>query len=133
MDGSIFKDAKNPHVVGVWKSWSPKLAENPTAVAPDYGPPKDQNFVTWLTSSVTPAVLATREWARSGTLANPVDLFSQKSDGFLLSGSKIEIKPGLPAAGAVAWTLVQDATRAKINVAGPEQAQRLCVFRQRRA
>ena len=125
VDGSIYEDAKNPNVVGVWKSWSPKLATNPTAGAPDYGSPKDRNFVTWLTSSVTPSELAARDWAKSGTLANPVDLFTRKSDGFHLAGSKIEIQPGLPSAGALAWTLVQDATRAKINVAGPERAQRL--------
>ena len=33
VDGSIYEDAKNPNVVGVWKSWSPKLATNPTAGA----------------------------------------------------------------------------------------------------
>jgi len=125
VDGSIYEGAKNPNVVGIWKSWSPKLAENPTAGTRDYGSPKDRNFVTWLTSSVAPAELAARDWAKSGTLANPVDLFTQKSDGFLLTGSKIEIKPGSPSAGVLAWTLVQDATRAKINVAGPENADRL--------
>ena len=123
VDGSIFDGAKNPNVVGVWKSWSPKLAEDPSASAPDYGK-KDQQFVAWLTSSDNPSVLAAQDWAKNGTLANPIHLFTEKSDGFLLAGSKIDIKKGTPGRGALAWTVVQHATRAKINVGGPENNQR---------
>jgi hypothetical protein len=124
VDGSIFDGAKNPNVLGVWKSWSPRLAEDPTASAPDYGK-KDQQFVAWLASSVTPSDLAAQNWAKNGTLANPTPLFSEKSDGFLLTGSKIDVKNGTRFAGALAWAVVQDATRAKINVSGPEISQRL--------
>jgi hypothetical protein len=123
-DGSIFDGAKNPNVVGVWKSWSPKLAENefPT-VSPAYTT-KSTQFVRWLTSCANPDDLVSQDWAKSGTLANPVNLFATTSDGFLLAGSKVQIMPGTASAGAMAWAVVQDATRAKINVGGPEDAQR---------
>ena len=124
VDGSVFDGAKNPNVVGVWKSWSPKLAEDPTAGAPDYSQ-KNQQFVSWLTSSGFPSELAAQEWAKTGTLATPTDLFALKSDGFQLAGSKIEIKKGTTSAGAMAWAIVQDATRAKINVSGIENDQRV--------
>ena len=125
VDGSIYDGAGNPNVVGVWKSWSPKLAENPLAVAPNYTSAKDSRFVTWLASSGVPSDLVLQDWAKTGKLATPMDLFTLKSDGFLLSGSKVEVLKGKPSAGAMAWAIVQDATRAKINVAGPEDGQRV--------
>jgi hypothetical protein len=122
-DASIFTGAKNPNVVGFWKSWSPKLAEKPTSEAPDYSK-KDAKFVAWLTYSSTPEELTKQEWAMNGTLVQPVFLFTEKSSGFSLAGSKIEVDNGQLYTGAVAWAIAQDATRAKINVAGPENNQR---------
>ena len=124
VDASIFDGANNPNVVGVWKSWSPKLAEDPSASAPDYGK-KSQQFVAWLTSSANPSDLTAQDWAKHGTLANPIPLFSEKSDGFLLAGSKINIDSRARNAGALAWTVMQHATRAKMNVGGPENNQRI--------
>jgi len=60
----------------------------------------------------------------NGTLVQPVFLFTEKSSGFSLAGSKIDIDNGQLYSGAVAWAIAQDATRAKINVAGPENNQR---------
>ena len=116
VDGSIYDGAGNPNVVGVWKSWSPKIAENPLAVAPNYTSAKDSRFVTWLASSGNPSDLVLQDWAKTGKLATPMDLFTLKSDGFLLSGSKLEVLKGTPSAGAMAWAIVQDATRSKIEL-----------------
>ncbi|NQX02804.1 hypothetical protein HQ447_19260, partial [bacterium] len=80
----------------------------------------DKQFVGWLASTGNPIDLAGKDWAKTATLAAPIDLFSLKSDGFQVAGSKVEVKKGTPAAGTMAWAVVQDATRAKINVAGPE-------------
>ncbi|MES2476232.1 MAG: hypothetical protein V4640_10650 [Verrucomicrobiota bacterium] len=126
-DASIANGAQNPNVVGVWKSWSPNLATNPlSSTAPNYAAEKDTNFVAWLTSSNNPSeMVGNKEWGNSGTLTDPIELFTPKSDGFSLSGSKIEVSNGKSSsAGGMAWTIVQDATRAKINVDGPEDNQR---------
>lgn len=121
-DGSISTDAKNPNVVGVWKSWSPKQSENPVAAAPDYNAVKESSdqFVGWLTSSGTPEDLNQKDWAMTGALADPVELFTGKSDGFSLSGSKVGM-----SGGSIAWAVAQESTRAKLNVGGPEDDKRV--------
>ena len=124
VDGSFIDDAKHPYAVGIWKSWSPKLADNPTAGTPDYSK-KSQQFVTWLASGCESQELAALNWVKTGTLDRPVDLFTEKSDGFLHSGSLVDIDNRGRYQGALAWAIVQDATKAKINVAGPEITQRL--------
>ncbi|MEO8614093.1 MAG: hypothetical protein ABI600_03050, partial [Luteolibacter sp.] len=124
-DGSIFPTAKYPNVVGVWKSWSPKLAENPLAAVPQYAKEKNDRFVNWLISSKVPGSLTTADWAKTGTIEDPIDLFTTKSSGFVLSGSKVDVLKGNPAAGTMAWAVVQDATKAKINVDGPEDGKRI--------
>ena len=125
-DGSILDGAKHPNVVGVWKSWSPKLAENPLAGIPDYKIKESPGqFVGWLTSSATPTDLQNRDWMLSGTLANETKIFTNASDGFSLSGSKVEVLKGKPAGGTFAWAVVQDATRAMVNVSGPESNSRI--------
>ncbi len=106
VDGSIYDGAANPNVVGVWKLWSLKLAENPLAVAPVYGAAKDSRFVTWLASCANPTDLVAQDWAKSGKLTNPMDLVTLKNDGFQLSGSKVEVLKAKPAAGAMAWAIV---------------------------
>jgi hypothetical protein len=122
-DASIMDGAAHPNVVGVWQSWSPKLADNPTGLAPNYNTTKDARFLTWLTSNGTPEDLESKDWAKSGSMSDPVELFSEEADGFTLEGSRVEVMPGKPSAGAFAWSVVQDATRAKINIAGPEDDQ----------
>lgn len=124
VDGAFFEGARNPNVLGVWKSWAPKLAENPSAGVADYNR-KPQQFITWLTSSRNPAALASLTWAKTGTLDKPVALFSENADGFLLPGAGLELATGSQYRGMLAWAVVQDATRAKINVGGLEHKQRL--------
>ncbi len=124
VDGSFIKDAQYPHAVGIWKSWSPRLADNPMAGAPDYTR-KSQQFVTWLASGCDSSDLASLDWVKTGMLAKPVDLFTEKSDGFRHAGSSVDVDNGARYQGALAWAIVQDATKAKISVGGPEPAQRL--------
>ncbi len=124
VDASIVDGAKNPNLVGIWKSWSPGLAENPTG-APNYEAEKNNQFVGWLASSGTPGDLAGKDWAVTATLTDPVNLFSMKSDGFQLAGSRVEVKSGPASSGTMAWAVVQAATRAKINVAGPDKDSRV--------
>lgn len=119
-DASIIDGSKHPNVVGVWKSWSPKLADNPLGTSPNYATAKSSRFVSWLTSSPNPAELNTEDWANSGLLSNPVELFAHAKDGFSLSGSRVKTPAGSGMGGAYAWSVVQEATRTKINVAGPE-------------
>lgn len=120
-DASIFDNAANPHALGVWKSWSPKLADNPLAAAPRYATEKENRFVGWMASNGNPNDLATVDWAKSATPADPVELFADDLDGFALAGSRVKLDGGLTGKrGGLAWAVVQDATKAKINIAGPE-------------
>ena len=121
-DGSIFAGAAQPNVLGVWNSWSPKQGEAPTKSAPDYTNEKTKNFRTWLVSNNNPDPLVLKDpnWAKGGTLADSTQLFSIAKNGFDLAGSKVKIMPTTSTAGAMAWVISQDATKAKINVAGPE-------------
>ncbi|RYD20402.1 MAG: hypothetical protein EOP88_15215 [Verrucomicrobiaceae bacterium] len=120
-DASIFDNAANPHALGVWKSWSPKLADNPLGAAPRYANEKESRFVGWMTSNGNPDELASVEWAKSASPPDPVEMFDDKLDGFLLAGSRVKIDGGLTGKrGGLAWAVVQDATKAKINVGGPE-------------
>lgn len=120
-DASIFENATNPHALGVWKSWSPKLADKPDGAAPKYATEKEGRFVGWMVSSGTPVELASVDWAKTSQPMDPVVLFGDKSDGFALAGPKVRIPGGLSGArGGFAWAVVQDATKAKISVGGPE-------------
>jgi hypothetical protein len=135
-DGSIHAGAEHPHAVGVWKSWSPSLALSPGGTAPDYTTPKTASadpqsnqpggFLRWLLSSTNPEQLRKADWAVAGSLPDPVTLFAEDTDGFGLVGGRIPVGggSGSASAGAFAWAVSQAATRAKINVAGPERAQR---------
>ncbi|MEY3896807.1 MAG: hypothetical protein RLZZ214_2327, partial [Verrucomicrobiota bacterium] len=124
-DGSIFSGAKHSNAVGVWKSWSPQLAETPLASAPQYAKEKNDRFVTWLVSGKMPGDLESMDWAKTGSLDSAVELFTAKSHGFILSASKVDVSKGNPSSGTMAWAVVQDATKAKINVDGPEDGDRI--------
>ncbi|RYD40615.1 MAG: hypothetical protein EOP85_13970, partial [Verrucomicrobiaceae bacterium] len=124
-DASIFDGAANPNALGVWKSWSPKLALEPTGASPRYASEKDSRFVGWLTSGGDPDEKAMVGWAKTGTTENPVKLFGEMTDGFVLDGSKVEVPGGRTGIrGSFAWAVVQDATKAKINVGGPEDTKK---------
>lgn len=124
----------NKSVVGVWESWSPKISEGqaPPTGNNSYTNKKTNNFKGWLTSTTNPTDLATTGWATGdGIPPNPVDLFTVASDGYAQSGSNVNVNLLPPNgqgnkakqfSGGIAWTVVQEGTKAKINVAGPEKA-----------
>lgn len=121
-DGSILQGATHGHAVGVWRSWSPRQIENPTKAAPDYGIQKTSAFMTWLVSG-DPVALKSKDWAVAGALNDPVNLCTIAKDGYELAGSRIEVTNGTDSTGRLAWVVSQTATKAKINVGGPEDAE----------
>lgn len=120
-DASILKQEGTVNAVGVWDSWSPRMAENPENRAPDYESAKEDNFRRWLVSG-DPLTLSERDWAKAAS-EDDIALFTQEADGFRLGGGLIGLE-GKGAPGGLAWAVSQAATRAKINVAGPEAGQR---------
>lgn len=100
-----------PNLVGVWDSWSPNYVANPTQSAPDYTSTKESNFRTWLTSTPDP----TMPLEPSQPNEDWVKLFSIDRDGFELSAPRVPTETG-----AIAWVVSQENTKAKVNVAGPE-------------
>jgi hypothetical protein len=65
-DASILnKSGPQPHLVGVWSSWSPNAAAQPDQAAPGYDEQKTRLFRTWLASSPDPQALRGRDWAQT--------------------------------------------------------------------
>lgn len=108
------------NAVGVWKSWSPEMLSNPEKMGVDYESPKEDNFISWLVSASESDDVTSKDWVKSGGLSDPVNLFNQTRDGFSLSGSKLQVSGNGNTSGACAWAVTQAATKAKINVGGPE-------------
>jgi Tfp pilus assembly protein PilV len=123
-NGSIVTGAQQPEVMGVWKSWSPKLSKTPTASAPDYAAEKTNNFVRWMVSG-NEVDLTKPDWVKGPPSAvDQVKLFRQDSDGFLLQAAKVGVA-ARDGRGAFAWAVSQEATKAKLTVSGPEESQRV--------
>lgn len=135
-DGSVFQSAKHTNTVGVWKGWSPKAVNTPTVRNPSYSTAKTKDltpddlknpnvsgFAGWLVSSNNPKDLTANGWAQSGTLQDDIPLFTPDTDGFESRAGRVSIQKG--KGGTLAWTIAQDATRAKINVGGPERGEYL--------
>ena len=107
------------HVVGVWESWSPQLSKNLTESAPNYENEKEERFLQWLVSGPTEE-LTNIDWVESPTADAFISLFSETSDGFNLDAPLVDIG-GEDSTGSYAWAVVQENTKAKISVAGPEE------------
>lgn len=114
-DASLFPTAKQGHLVGTWSSWTPEFGENPDQNAPDYSKPKTDLFRSWLVSAPDPAVLKKREWSDTDVDPSWIRLFSATRDGYDLSAPPVAV-----SAGAYAWAVSQENTKAKVNVAGPD-------------
>lgn len=122
-DGSIISETvASPHAVGVWESWSAGLAKNPQGSAPDYDQQKQDRFVRWLVSGLEED-LSDRDWVTGAASGQQIDLFGETVDGFSLQGSLILTENG-DGKGGLAWAVSQENTKAKLNVAGPELADR---------
>ncbi len=122
-DASIQSDAAQGHLVGAWNSWSPNLAANPLGTAPDYNGAKTTNFRTWLASSPTPAALKSPAWAATPAAAEWPVLYTLAHDGFALKAPSVVVA----SRGALSWAATQENTKAKVNVAGPEEDTRVNV------
>jgi hypothetical protein len=120
-DAAIQTGAAQGQLVGVWNSWSPNLAANPLGTAPDYNGAKTTNFRTWLASSPTPEALKSRAWAATPAAAEWPVLYTLAGDGFALKAPTVAVA----SRGALAWAATQENTKAKVNVAGPEEDTRV--------
>ncbi len=112
-DASITGKSAQSHVVGVWSSWSPDFAASPLQSPPDYAGEKKRHFLTWLASAPDPAKLRNPDWVRDKPGSDWIPLFTAANDGFDLSAPPVNL-PG----GRMAWIISQEATKAKLNVAG---------------
>lgn len=121
-DASIQTGAAQEHLVGAWNSWSPNLAAKPDGTTPAYGQAKTSNFRTWLASAPVPSDLKKREWAATAADPQWPRLFTLDRDGF-----ELKAPPVLTSRGAFAWAVSQENTKAKVNVAGPEEDTRVNV------
>ncbi|MGJ8642496.1 MAG: hypothetical protein ACSHX9_03735 [Luteolibacter sp.] len=122
-DSSILSGAAEENVVGVWESWSPRLSEDLLAAAPDYESEKEQRFLKWMVSGIEGDV-ENMDWVKSALTGESVSVFQEDIDGFTLKAPLVEVV-GSGGSGRYAWAVRQENTRAKINVAGPELADRI--------
>ncbi|MGJ8658054.1 MAG: hypothetical protein ACSHX6_16525 [Akkermansiaceae bacterium] len=122
-DGSIISEsAVSPHAVGVWESWTPGLSTNTQGTAPNYDTEKQSRFVRWLVSG-SEETLTDPNWVTTTPTQEQIDLFGESTDGFKLQGTLVNTNNG-SVDGGLAWAIAQENTKAKINVAGPELADR---------
>jgi len=104
-----------PNLVGVWESWSPDFAASPDRPAPNYEKEKASRFKAWLVSA--PDISSRdQKWAEKQPDSKDIRLFKKDADGFDLKAPRV----GLPK-GGYAWAVSQENTKAKVNVAGPEE------------
>ena len=115
------EESENAHVLGVWNSWSPKLSKNVTGGAPDYEQEKTQQFAQWLISGV-PEEVNSLEWIETAGSESSTSLFTESRDGFDLKAPLVDIEVE-NYNGSLAWAVVQENTKAKISVAGPEDQE----------
>jgi hypothetical protein len=116
VDADLLHGSPQPAALGVWDSWSPKYTANPTREAPNYEMEKSSRFRRWLVSHPEPKQLENEDWAKSPPGAAWITLFGQTTDGFDLKGAPIPLEKGTGA-----WAIVQENTKAKINVTGPDK------------
>ncbi|MCX6874380.1 MAG: hypothetical protein NTW21_11335 [Verrucomicrobia bacterium] len=121
-DADILKPGANPAAVGVWNSWSPDLGtKNPAGPRTvDYPTPKGQKgFRSWLVSALDPAAVRRLEWHQQATGSAAISLFSPAASGFELAAAKLTLPSG-QRQGKVAWGVIQENTKARINLATDE-------------
>jgi len=114
-DASILGAVAQPHLVGVWESWSPDYAANPLKTAPDYAHEKASRFKGWLVSRDLNATTAQQSWASGQPPTDAIHLFTASYDGFDIHAPLIHSSDG-----GYSWAITQENTKAKVNVGGPE-------------
>ncbi|WP_367874662.1 hypothetical protein [Luteolibacter sp. Populi] len=123
-DASIANGALQEHLVGAWDSWSPKFILKTDNPAVNYGAQKTSAFRGWLMSHPDQKALEDRAFASNPPGMDWVKLFTADQNGFDLAAAPIGTKAG-NVSGAIAWAVSQENTKAKINVAGPEDTKEL--------
>ncbi|MCB1130878.1 MAG: hypothetical protein KDN05_07085, partial [Verrucomicrobiae bacterium] len=112
----LSENSPQPHMVGVWDSWSPSMVSQPDRKAPDYDEPKNEGFRGWLVSSPELEAVGERDWHET-TAAEETDgwvsVFSVEQNGFDLNAQLVETPKG-----AMAWAVSQENTKAKVNIGG---------------
>ena len=118
-NGDLRPSAAEPHAVGVWDSWSPRFTANPRQNEPSYEEEKRARFRRWLVSHPDRASAGDPGWADRGFAGDSVALFSEEKDGFKLRAGRLSIDTG-GSQGEYAWAVSQEATKAKLTVAGDD-------------
>jgi type II secretory pathway pseudopilin PulG len=125
-DASILGESvSQPNLVGVWRS-TPSAVENDVLpllqpgnarVAPNYSEWKDR-FEGWLVSNSDPDASASKNFAMTPEDSSAPLLFN---DGVQMRAGLVGLQSGNRGRGAYAWGVIQEATRAQINVGGDER------------
>jgi hypothetical protein len=117
------ENVANPRLTGVWDSWEIKASAPPSGG--DFEKPaKDAKFRSWLVSGPDPAATATADFA-SQPPAAPVTLWDKGSLGeqapatSLVQAGKI---PLAAPAGALAWAVLDEGVKARVNTAHQPKA-----------
>jgi len=123
-DASISAQAAQPELVAAYTSWTNNFISQPdkAMAAAMYTTQKTNLFRTWLASSPDPAAVRAKNWSETAPDSSWVKLFSVKQNGFDLSAPRVETE-----FGSLAWVVAQENTKAKVNVAGPDDADDLPV------
>ncbi len=122
-------------VAGVWDSWSPKVAEDPMNKAVNnYATEKNNRFRRWLVSTNVTSQARNQSWYQnpvpsartSGPLVrnNWPMLFEDSTNNFSISAEPIQVNSNQnnnTLQGRLAYAVVQENTKAKINIGGPNQ------------
>ncbi|NNM31144.1 MAG: hypothetical protein HKO57_16625, partial [Akkermansiaceae bacterium] len=123
-NGSIIEGGERLHAVGAWESWSPRMTAEPGGRAPNYQGEKQTRFLRWLVSGKEDD-LSELDWAKAASSGDAdLEMFRESADGFSLQASPLGIEAGA-GRGSIAWAVSQEATKAKLSVAGPERDQRV--------
>ena len=115
-DASIISTTRQPHLVGTWTSWTPAMIANPDQDEPDYFSPKKDLFGSWLVSTTKPKSLTNVAWSDTEPNLGWPRLFQLENDGYDLRAEPVPV-----SLGSFAWAVSQENTKAKVNVAGPDQ------------
>ncbi|TAG10470.1 MAG: hypothetical protein EAZ42_03770 [Verrucomicrobia bacterium] len=129
-------------VAGVWDSWSPEVGKSPmNKTVEDYATEKNNRFRRWLVSTKNPNDAKNSNWYRTpvpnavqsgaGVKDNWPQLFTSKRNGqasgqptnhFAINAEPIHLTDKANVIqGRLAYAVIQENTKAKINIGGPDQ------------
>lgn len=122
VDASIVDKAPQPNLVGVYSSWTHNFVSQPDRTIPgsQYTTQKNNAFKGWLASSPNPVELKAKAWGDNAPEDSWAHLFTITENGFDLKAPLVETQTG-----SLAWAVVQENTKAKVNVPGPDNTNDL--------